>query len=64
MSEILVLVEHRKGNIQDVTWEMLTKGAELAAVSGNELTAVILGSNIKSLAEKLVPRAKKVWCAG
>ncbi len=47
MGGILVLAEHRMGNIQDVTWEMLTKGAELAAASGNELAVAILGSNNK-----------------
>jgi electron transfer flavoprotein alpha subunit len=64
MSGILVLAEHRKGNIQDVTWEMLSKGSELAEISGNELTAAILGSNIKSLAENLATRAKIVWSMG
>jgi electron transfer flavoprotein alpha subunit len=60
MSGILVLAEHRKGNIQDVTWEMLSKASELAANSGDELAAAILGSNIKGLAEKLASRVKSV----
>jgi electron transfer flavoprotein alpha subunit len=60
MSGILVLAEHRKGNIQDVTWEMLSKACELATISGNELTAAVLGSNIKGLAEKLASRVKNV----
>jgi electron transfer flavoprotein alpha subunit len=61
MSGILVLAEHRKGNILDVTWEILSKAIELSSISGNELTVAILGSNIKSLAEKLASRVKIVW---
>jgi electron transfer flavoprotein alpha subunit len=61
MGNILVLAEHRQGAIQDITWEMLARGAELAASSGNELIAVILGSNVRGLAEKLSARAGKVW---
>jgi electron transfer flavoprotein alpha subunit len=61
MGIIIVLAEHRRGTIQDVTWEMLTKGAELASSSGHELMAVILGANVRGLAEKLAARAGKVW---
>ena len=60
MSGIFILAEHRQGNIQDVTWEMLTRGAELASASGHELVAVLLGFNVISLAGKLASRAKKV----
>jgi electron transfer flavoprotein alpha subunit len=61
MSGILVIAEHRKGNMMDVSWEMLTKGAELAASSGNELTVVLAGANVRNLAEKLAQKAPKVW---
>jgi electron transfer flavoprotein alpha subunit len=60
VSGILVVAEYKKGNLQDITWEMLTKGAELASSSGQDLTAIILGPDVKNLAEKLAPRAKKV----
>lgn len=60
MSRIFVLAEYRKGSIQDITWEMLTKGAELASGAGAELTAVLLGNGVKKLAEGLSQRAKQV----
>ena len=60
MGRIFVLVEHRKGEIRDITWEMLIKGRELALRSGGELTAVLLGYQIKNFAEKLVQRADEV----
>jgi electron transfer flavoprotein alpha subunit len=60
MGEIFVLAEHRKGSIPDITWEMLTGGAELATATGNELVAVLLGYNLRALGEKLATRAKKV----
>ena len=30
MKEIIVLAEHRRGELRDVTWEMLSKGRQLA----------------------------------
>ncbi len=60
MSRIFVLAEHRRGSIQDITWEMLTKGAELASGSGAELTAVVLGYGVRDFAEALAQRAKQV----
>ena len=60
MGNILVMAEHRGGNILDITREMLTKGAEMAAASGNELVAVLVGYQVKRLAEELVSRAKQV----
>ncbi len=60
MSRIFVLVEHRKGEIRDITWEMLIKGRELALRSGSELTAVLLGYQIRNFAEKLAQRADEV----
>jgi electron transfer flavoprotein alpha subunit len=61
MGEIFVLVEHRQGKIRDVTFEMLTKGNELARKTNANLTAVLLGhSNIKDFFKTLSEYAKKV----
>jgi electron transfer flavoprotein alpha subunit len=60
VDRIFVLVEHRKGEIRDITWEMLIKGRELALRSGSELTAVLLGYQIRNFTEKLVQRADEV----
>jgi electron transfer flavoprotein alpha subunit len=60
MPEIFVLAEHRQGEIRDITFEMLTKGGELAEKTNSELTAVLLGYNVKDYAEKLAKHAKRV----
>ena len=60
MREIFVLAEHRRGELRDITFEMLTKGKELAEKTGSALTAVILGKGIMEFAEKLSKHAEKV----
>jgi len=61
MREIFVLVEHRQGQIRDITFEMLTKARELAEKTGNELVIVLLGhSNIKDSAKTFFEYARKV----
>jgi len=60
MSRIFVLVEHRKGEIREVTREMLTKGRELATQSGSKLTAVLLGYQVGSFAGELARHADEV----
>ncbi len=58
--QIFVLTEHRKGEIRDITWEMLTKGRELASQSGAKLNAVLLGHQVQNLAQELSKRADEV----
>ncbi len=60
MSGIYVLAEHRKGEIRDITWEMLARGRELAAQSGDKLTAVLLGYQVSDFAADLARRADEV----
>ncbi len=60
MTEIFVLAEHRQGQIRDITFEMLTKGRELAEKTDSDLTAVLLGKEVKEQAETLSGYAKKV----
>jgi len=60
MAEIFVLAEHRQGQVRDVTFEMLAKGRELAQKTGSELTAVLLGKDVKNHAKTLTERASKV----
>lgn len=60
MNEILVLAEHRQGQVRDITFEMLTKGRELAEKSGAELTAVLLGEDVKDHAKTISDYAKNV----
>jgi electron transfer flavoprotein alpha subunit len=60
MREIFVLAEHRQGQIRDITFEMLTKGRELAEKTNSDLTAVLLGNDVKEQAKTLSEHAKKV----
>lgn len=60
MTEVLVLTEHRRGQIRDITFEMLTKGRELSKKTGTELAAVLLGHDVKEYAKTLSKYARKV----
>ena len=61
MKEIMVLVEHRRGEVRDITWEMLSRGRELAEQMEAEINAVLLGDRVDSFAEALRPRANHVF---
>ncbi len=60
MGEILVLAEHRQGELRDVTFEMLGKGQELAAAMGVSLATVLLGHNVDGFATELAKHANRV----
>jgi electron transfer flavoprotein alpha subunit len=60
MGEIFVLAEHRRGELRDVTFEMLGKGQEFAATMGTPLVAVLLGHNIDDFATELAKYANQV----
>lgn len=60
MGELFVLSEHRRGELREITFEMLTKGRELAGNMSAELSCLLLGHNVQSLAEELKGWANKV----
>jgi len=60
MTEILVLAEHRQGQMRDITYEMLTKARELAEKTNAKLTVAVLGNKIKELAKPLAEYAGTV----
>ncbi|MDP2967969.1 MAG: hypothetical protein Q8P64_02030, partial [Deltaproteobacteria bacterium] len=60
MGEIFVLIEHRQGQIRDITYEMLGLGEKLANQKGASFTPVLLGHDVKNFAEDLAARAPKV----
>ena len=60
MKEIFVLAEHRQGQMRDIAFEMLTKGNELAEKTNTDLTAVLLGRDVREHAKTLSEYAKKV----
>jgi len=60
MKEVLVLAEHRLGKLRDITFEVLTKGRELARKNNARLIAVIIGYDIGFLGEELAYYADEV----
>ncbi len=60
MGEIFVLVEHRQGKIRDITYEMIGLGENLANQKRTSLTALLLGQDVKTMAEDLSSRVSKV----
>ncbi|MFQ5950644.1 MAG: electron transfer flavoprotein subunit alpha/FixB family protein [Candidatus Geothermarchaeales archaeon] len=56
MSEILLVAEHRRGAVREITYEMITKGRELAEQSGSILVVAVLGEGNNSLAHKIAER--------
>jgi electron transfer flavoprotein alpha subunit len=60
MAEVLVLAEHRKGALRDISYEMLAKGKDLSDSGGLELSALLLGSGCPDLAEELSHHADRV----
>ncbi len=50
---ILVLVEHLKGTLADITFEMLGVARQVAAAQGGQVHAVLLGKDVNALAARL-----------
>jgi electron transfer flavoprotein alpha subunit len=48
--DILVITEHMDGKVADISYEMVGKARELAAVLGGQVVAVMLGSSAADLA--------------
>ena len=60
MKKIIALAEHRQGELRDITWEILSKGRQLAEGMGAEVEVVLLGKDVKKMAEALKPKANRV----
>ncbi len=59
---VWVLAEQREGRLQEVSLELVSEGRKLADKLGEQLGAVIVGSDIAELAQPLVHLgADKVW---
>ena len=61
-NDIIVIAEHLKGSLDDVTFELLGKGRELAGATGGSLVAVLMGHDMKALANQM-GQADKVVCS-
>ncbi len=60
-NQILVIVEHLKGSIEDITFEMLGKGKEIASNTGGELVALLMGSGVDGMAAQLAVADKVIY---
>jgi len=60
MKEIIILAEHRRGELRDVTWEMVSKGRQLAESLGAETAVALLGKGVNGIAEALKPTAHRI----
>lgn len=50
---VMIIAEQREGDIRKISYELVSEGRRLADSLGQELTAVLLGSNIKDKAPQL-----------
>lgn len=61
---IWVFLEQVEGAMEPVSWELLGKGRELAAISGEALVGILLGNSVGDLGKEAVERgADKVLTA-
>ncbi len=60
MKKIFVLAEHRRGELRDITLEMLTKGQEIAQTAECDLVALLFGKDARKHADILSKHASKV----
>jgi electron transfer flavoprotein alpha subunit len=60
MAEILVIAEHRNGELREITFQMLSKASELAKNHNYDLTVALLGSSVDGMAAQLKTRAQQI----
>ncbi len=60
MGEIFVIVEHRQGEVRDITFEMLFKADELCRDFSHKLTAIILGGKDETFVSDITKHADQV----
>jgi len=51
--DVLVVAEHFRGRLNDVTFELLGKGREIAQALGGKLAVALLGHEVRSMASEL-----------
>ncbi|MCD6298867.1 MAG: electron transfer flavoprotein subunit alpha/FixB family protein [Deltaproteobacteria bacterium] len=60
MGEIFIVVEHRQGEVRDITYEMLFKAGQLCREYSHNLTAIILAGQNESFLDDIAPKADRV----
>ena len=52
MTDVLAIADHRRGELRDVSYEIITAGRELADQTGGELHLAIISGTVDEFAEK------------
>ena len=60
MKEIFVLAEHRRGELRDITFELLSLGRKLAEKLDGNLVSAVLGFGVKDFTDKIARYAEQV----
>jgi len=60
MGDIFVVVEHRQGEVRDITYEMLFKANELCREYSHSLTAILMGEKVEPFLDNIAPKADRV----
>jgi electron transfer flavoprotein alpha subunit len=60
MGEIFVVVEHRKGEVREITFEMLWKAHELAKTQSHNLTAILMGGGDEAFINDVAQRTDQL----
>ncbi|MFB6094558.1 MAG: electron transfer flavoprotein subunit alpha/FixB family protein [Halanaeroarchaeum sp.] len=53
MSDVLAVAEHRRGELRDVSFELLTAGRELADAAGGDLHVAVVSGDVETFADSL-----------
>ncbi|MFB6129460.1 MAG: electron transfer flavoprotein subunit alpha/FixB family protein, partial [Salinigranum sp.] len=53
MSDVLAVAEHRRGELRDVSYELVTAGRELADATGGDLHLAVVSGDVEAFAERL-----------
>lgn len=53
MSDVLAVAEHRRGELRDISLELITAGRELADSTGGELHVAVISGDVDSFADEV-----------
>ncbi|MFA5031879.1 MAG: electron transfer flavoprotein subunit alpha/FixB family protein [bacterium] len=60
MKDIFALIEHRRGEIRNISFELLTKARELSEKTGGKVTAILLGHQTESFINEIKSSAHRI----
>jgi electron transfer flavoprotein alpha subunit len=61
-NEIWVFAEQQEGKVRKVAFELLSACAEFSKKSGQEVSAILLGSGLQEAVKSSMPFADKIYC--